>query len=108
LCNSNAVVLSVLVACGADGGDDALAGGGASDDGVGVKRLGCRYCEYRADYPSDIARHERTHTGEKPYGCRYCEYRATQASTIRAHPQRREAFRLSVLRVSSCCGVAHH
>ncbi len=75
--------LWLRAACGADGGDDALAGAG--DDGAGVKRLGCRYCEYRADKPSGIARHERTHTGEKPFGCRHCEYRAAQASSITEH-----------------------
>ena len=61
--------------CGAD------AGGGA----VVVKRLECRYCEYRADYPSAMTVHERSHTGEKPYGCRYCEYRAARASHITVH-----------------------
>ncbi len=64
--------------CGADGGGDAMAGAG--DDGAGMKRLGCRYCEYRADRPSHITRHERIHSGEKPFGCRYCEYRAAVAS----------------------------
>jgi uncharacterized Zn-finger protein len=83
MCGCEACVERACVVCGAGDGDGALAGAG--DDVAGVKRYGCRYCEYRADYPSAITAHERVHSGEKPYGCRYCEYRAATASNVGVH-----------------------
>jgi hypothetical protein len=67
------------VVCGAAAGD-------GDDVGVaGVKRFGCRYCEYRSERAGDVTVHERSHTGEKPYGCRFCEYRAARASVVTEH-----------------------
>jgi hypothetical protein len=62
--------------CGAAAGD-------GDDVGVaGVKRFGCRYCEYQSERADHVTIHERSHTGEKPYGCRFCDYRAAEASKI--------------------------
>jgi hypothetical protein len=81
------LALTAVVWVRAEQGDDDALGGVAA---VAVKPLGCRFCEYRADYPWAITVHERTHTGEKPYCCRYCGYRAATASAM-TPPRRRES-----------------
>ncbi|KAK2946703.1 hypothetical protein BLNAU_18375 [Blattamonas nauphoetae] len=51
------------------------------------KRCKCQYCDYSTNFPSKLAIHERTHTGEKPYKCTFpgCEKAYYQSSHLKKH-----------------------
>ena len=47
----------------------------------------CSICSKRWPYPSKLAEHMRTHTGEKPYKCKFkgCKYACTNSSNLKTH-----------------------
>ena len=64
--------------------DLGTAGGGLGASG-GPTPHSCRYCN-KAFYGNvDLARHERTHTGEKPFACTFCSYRSAQLGNLQRH-----------------------
>uniref|UniRef100_A0A914YMI9 C2H2-type domain-containing protein n=1 Tax=Panagrolaimus superbus TaxID=310955 RepID=A0A914YMI9_9BILA len=50
----------------------------------------CEYCGLTLKYPSKIAAHMRTHTGERPYSCKYCRQTFTQRTPWKSHLKRHE------------------
>ncbi|PAV67726.1 hypothetical protein WR25_04237 [Diploscapter pachys] len=48
----------------------------------------CKYCGRVDKYPSRIAAHMRTHTGEKPYKCDICGMGFAQKTPMRLHMRR--------------------
>uniref|UniRef100_A0AC34G4I8 C2H2-type domain-containing protein n=1 Tax=Panagrolaimus sp. ES5 TaxID=591445 RepID=A0AC34G4I8_9BILA len=50
----------------------------------------CEYCGITLKYPSKIAAHMRTHTGERPYSCKYCGQTFTQRTPWTSHMKRHE------------------
>ena len=49
------------------------------------KRFKCLKCPYVASRRYDLARHERSHTGEKIYECRQCSYCSTRKDDLARH-----------------------
>ncbi|XP_077529458.1 zinc finger protein 142-like [Haemaphysalis longicornis] len=45
----------------------------------------CLYCPYSTDFRTNIARHERTHTGERPFICHLCRKSFTEECKLRRH-----------------------
>ncbi|KAL1482849.1 hypothetical protein MTO96_033504 [Rhipicephalus appendiculatus] len=47
----------------------------------------CSYCPYNSYYKTNVARHERTHTGECPFTCNLCLKVFNRADALEAHVQ---------------------
>lgn len=45
----------------------------------------CDVCDKVIKYPSKIAEHLRSHTGEKPFQCRFCGHCFTQRGALNCH-----------------------
>ncbi|XP_040069297.1 gastrula zinc finger protein XlCGF49.1 [Ixodes scapularis] len=45
----------------------------------------CRFCPYSCSSASDVAVHERTHTGERPFSCGACKKTFVRKSHLTAH-----------------------
>ena len=48
-------------------------------------RFSCRYCDKNFISPSELKRHEKTHTGEKTFICEVCGKGYTQAGHLKTH-----------------------
>uniref|UniRef100_A0AC34FA77 C2H2-type domain-containing protein n=1 Tax=Panagrolaimus sp. ES5 TaxID=591445 RepID=A0AC34FA77_9BILA len=72
---------------------NAVAAGKRLDDATPHKRKkptikDCEICGLTLKYPSKIAAHMRTHTGEKPYVCEICGRGFAMNTTLRMHVRR--------------------
>ena len=60
----------------------------AAPRGAPSRRSGdakCRFCSYKTASLVNLARHERTHTGERPYACTLCSYRSARSDDLAKH-----------------------
>ena len=48
-------------------------------------KLSCKYCSKKFLKPSQVARHERIHTGVRPYKCQDCGRAFTQKQSMESH-----------------------
>ena len=55
------------------------------DDQRGKRAHACSWCPRTFKSPSDLKRHELTHTGEKPFKCEHCDYASTRAGDLQTH-----------------------
>jgi len=54
------------------------------------KRHKCQHCNSTFAWPSELARHVRTHTGEKPFKCDQCSFACADPSYLAVHKRRHQ------------------
>ena len=52
---------------------------------TGEKPFGCHFCDKRLATSSALVVHERVHTGENPFGCHFCDKRFAESGKAVAH-----------------------